>query len=98
MGFLDTMLNPGTPYTGTPTVRLDAVRDQPFTDQVRTAATNVVDAMLASVRSNAVGILRNTQAGAAVEQEATSQYLSELLGSPIVLVGIIVGLYLLVRK
>lgn len=88
------MQYPGVPMYGTPTVRLDAVRDAPFTDQVRVAASNVVDAMLNSIRGNVSGLIDNTMS----PQAAQANYWNELFASPIVWIAGIGLLVLLLRK
>lgn len=89
------MLNPGTPVGGMPTLRLDYLRDAPFTDQVRTAASNVVDAMLNSVRQNVTGLVNNATD---TPEQASARYWNEILSSPLVLIGLVVGAILLLRR
>lgn len=93
------MFFPTTPDMGVPSQRLVAVRNASVVDQVKVAAANVTDALLNSVRTNAVALFRNTSAGQGVEREATNQYVQELLGSPALLIGVVavVG-FLLLRR
>lgn len=97
--YLSYLLNPGTPDSGVPGMRLVRLQDEPFDTQLRNAGLNVMDALLASVQEQGARLFRSTPVGANLEATATRQAVTDWLSSPLVwVVGLVLVLLLVVRR